>query len=188
MYSSFIMFWNLAHGAIKCRARWFSASLTLPHDLLNLVIVLLTYVLELLLKLGLHHHQLLFGFLHNLKLILHGLYSNSFQLSVPLCADLIQNPIMLLPAGLCMLIALSSTLLTALAQHLQLNRLLCLDLSQPLCLLLLDCDHLVFMLNPRCLLKHLLLCKDAFQFCIALVSHILQLLVVSLPAGHLLIG
>merc|ERR1711948_168025 len=104
------------HGAIKCRASWFSTALTLPHDLLNLIVVLLADVLQLLLKLGLHYHQLLLGLFHNLQLILHRLHSDSLQLRIPLCTDLIQNPVMLLPAGLAMLIALISTVLTTLTQ------------------------------------------------------------------------
>merc|ERR1719422_2648450 len=176
------------HGAIKGRASRLGAALALPHNLLNLIVVLLADVLQLLLKLGLHHHQLFLGLLHNLQLVLYQLYSDSLQLRIPLSADLIQNPVMLLPAGLAMLIALISTVLAALTQHFKLNSLLCLDLSQPVSLLLLNGYHLIFMLDAHCFLLHLLLGKNTFQLCISLVSHIIQLPVVPLPASHLLIG
>merc|ERR1711923_472033 len=71
------------HGAIKGRASWLSAALALPHNLLNLIVVLLADVLQLLLKLGLHYHQLFLGFLHNLQLVLYRLHSDSFQLRIP---------------------------------------------------------------------------------------------------------
>merc|ERR1719277_2291169 len=51
------------HRAIKGRASRLSAALALPHNLLNLIVVLLTDVLQLLLKLGLHYHQLFLGLL-----------------------------------------------------------------------------------------------------------------------------
>ena len=88
-----------AHGAVKLGAMWFSTSLTLPHYLLNLIIVLLPDVFQLLLKLGLHYHQLFLGFSNNLQLILYRLCSNCLQLSVPLCTDLIEDPVVLLPEG-----------------------------------------------------------------------------------------
>merc|ERR1719499_339580 len=109
------------HGAIKGRASRLSAALALPHNLFNLIVVLLADVLQLLLKLGLHYHQLFLGFLHNLQLVLYRLHSYSLQLRIPLCTDLIENPVMLLPAGLTMLIALISTVLTTLTQHFKLN-------------------------------------------------------------------
>ena len=86
-----------ADGAIKDGARRFSTSFTLPHYLLNLIIVLLPDVFQLLLKLGLHYHQLFLGASNNLQLILYRLCSNCLQLRVPLCTDLIENPVVLFP-------------------------------------------------------------------------------------------
>ena len=95
--SSNIVLLTRAHGAVKLGTRWCSPSFTLPHYLFDLVVVLLTDVLQLLLKLGLHYHQLFLGVGNNLQLILCRLCSNCLQLRVPLCTDLIENPVVLLP-------------------------------------------------------------------------------------------
>ena len=94
---NFLQLTSRAHGAIKDGARRFSTSFTLPHYLLDLVVVLLADVFQLLFKLGLHYHQLFLGVSNNLQLILYRLCSNCLQLRVPLCTDLIENPVVLLP-------------------------------------------------------------------------------------------